>query len=135
MKVVSCFYEWDGKILILHRVKDGTWGIVGGGVEDGEGKIETIIRESEEEVGFYSLVEKYEEVDYWDQCPVLRSKLERESSIVFPSCMIRRIRQKLPNQEHDEAFFVSPDEALKYELSPGLAEIVRRVYLDSNPNI
>lgn len=43
----------DGKLLLLHRIKNGEeyWVVPGGGVEDGESYEETVVREMQEEVG------------------------------------------------------------------------------------
>ena len=54
--IVSCFFEHDGKILLLHRQdykpQGNTWGVPAGKVEIGEKPLDAIIRELEEETGY-----------------------------------------------------------------------------------
>ncbi len=53
MRVVGCFIEHDGKILILHRLPNKSqgdkWGIPAGKVDEGENDRQTVIREIMEE--------------------------------------------------------------------------------------
>jgi len=53
--VVSCFLEYDGKILLLlrqdHKPQGNTWGVPAGKVDEGESKEDSIRREIAEETG------------------------------------------------------------------------------------
>jgi 8-oxo-dGTP pyrophosphatase MutT (NUDIX family) len=55
-EIVSCFFEHDGHILLLHRQdtkpQGNTWGVPAGKVEQGEGALEAMVREIEEETGY-----------------------------------------------------------------------------------
>lgn len=55
-EIVSCFFECDGHILLLHRQdtkpQGNTWGVPAGKVEQGEGVLEAMVREIEEETGY-----------------------------------------------------------------------------------
>ena len=55
-EVVSCFVEYNGEILLLHRQdhkpEGNTWGVPAGKVDDGENLLESMVREIKEETGF-----------------------------------------------------------------------------------
>jgi 8-oxo-dGTP pyrophosphatase MutT (NUDIX family) len=55
-EVVSCFFEHDGKFLLLRRRKEApqgdTWCVPGGKIEKGETLVQAMLRESGEETGF-----------------------------------------------------------------------------------
>ena len=55
-EVVSCFFEQEGKFLLLHRLdskpQGDTWGVPAGKVEEGESSINAICREIMEETGY-----------------------------------------------------------------------------------
>jgi 8-oxo-dGTP pyrophosphatase MutT (NUDIX family) len=55
-EVVSCFFEKDGKILLLHRQdykpQGNTWGVPAGKVETNEDPLNAMLRELEEETGY-----------------------------------------------------------------------------------
>lgn len=70
-EVVSCFFQAEGDLLLLHR-KDGTsqggkWGFPGGKVGVGETLAEAMTREIEEETGY--ALDK-ESLQYFDKVPV-----------------------------------------------------------------
>jgi 8-oxo-dGTP diphosphatase len=54
--VVSCFVEYNGEILLLHRQdykpEGNTWGLPAGKVDSGENFLESMVREIQEETGF-----------------------------------------------------------------------------------
>ena len=56
-EVTGCFLECNGEFLILqrhdHKPQGGTWGLPSGKVETNENLEDAIIRETEEETGFY----------------------------------------------------------------------------------
>lgn len=55
-EIVSCFFEYKDKILLLHRQdskpQGNTWGMPAGKVEKGESALEAMVRELEEETGY-----------------------------------------------------------------------------------
>jgi 8-oxo-dGTP pyrophosphatase MutT (NUDIX family) len=56
MRVVGCFLEHEGKFVVLlrhsHKPDGDTWGLPGGKVEAGEGDVQALLRELEEETGY-----------------------------------------------------------------------------------
>jgi len=54
-EIVSCYVEYNGDILILHRQdykpEGNTWGLPAGKIDEGEDKISAMLRELEEETG------------------------------------------------------------------------------------
>ncbi len=57
-EVVGCFFEHDGKLLLLHR-KDtkpegNTWCVPGGKVDPGETPVDALLRELREETGYHA---------------------------------------------------------------------------------
>ena len=55
-EVVNCLFEYDGKILLLHRhshkPEGDKWGVPGGKVDPGESPIEAMLRELLEETKY-----------------------------------------------------------------------------------
>lgn len=54
-EIVSCFMEYKGKILLLHRHKTKSevnkWGLPAGKIDKGETESQAMIRETKEETG------------------------------------------------------------------------------------
>lgn len=54
-EVVSCFVEWQDKILLLHRQEHkpqpDTWGVPAGKLEGDEDSLQAMVRELREETG------------------------------------------------------------------------------------
>ena len=54
--VISCFVEYDGEILLLHRQdhkpEGNTWGVPAGKVDKGESLLEAMTREIQEEIKY-----------------------------------------------------------------------------------
>jgi len=55
-EVVSCFFEQEGKFLLLHRLdskpQGNTWGVPAGKIEKDESPIDAVCREITEETGY-----------------------------------------------------------------------------------
>lgn len=55
-EVVNCLFEYDGKILLLHRhahkLEGNKWGVPGGKVDPGESPLDAMRRELKEETGY-----------------------------------------------------------------------------------
>lgn len=54
-EIVSCYVEYDGKILLLHRhahkLEGNRWGVPAGKIASGESELDAMVREIEEETG------------------------------------------------------------------------------------
>jgi ADP-ribose pyrophosphatase YjhB (NUDIX family) len=48
----------DGRMLLVHRVDDGCWGLISGWVDAGESPHETVVRELREETGLEGVVDE-----------------------------------------------------------------------------
>lgn len=117
MRVISCIYEFEGKILLLRRVKDDKFGIIGGKSETADKEdLDVIVRECCQEIGIKTQKEKYEKVDKWSGNPVYRYSLGDSD--------VSKIRLNL--NEHSEYLFVLPVQALKLDLSTGLTPIIKK---------
>ena len=76
MRVISCIYEFKGKILLLKRIKDGKFGIIGGKSENTDkDDLDVIVRECCQEIGINTQKEKYKKIDAWLGNPVYHYNL------------------------------------------------------------
>ena len=115
-EVVSCFIEYDGKILMLKRQsfkpQPNTYGVPAGKVEKGETLKEAIIREVKEETGidisdknfkfFKTKYVTYDEYQFIYHC--FHCKLD-----YFP-------KVKINNKEHQLYTWIEPKKAMKLNL-------------------
>jgi len=129
VEVVACFCLLDDKILFLKRNKDKpqgeTWGVPAGKLEQDEQLQCAIIREvfeetciviQEKEIEFLKTVYvRYPENDFVYH--MFRYKL-----FDYPSEM------KISKREHQEAKWVTPQQALKMELIPGENECIHMIF-------
>lgn len=119
MKAVACVYEYDEKILLLHRVRDDKWGVVGGKVEPADSSfLDALMRESEEEVGFSAGKDDYTLIGSQNDCLIYHSKLHSKPVITL-------------NKEHTKYVFVEPTSAPDLNLSEGLELVIKK--LQKNP--
>ncbi|MCR4311621.1 MAG: NUDIX domain-containing protein [Candidatus Taylorbacteria bacterium] len=116
-EVVSCFLEYDGKILLLHRQdykpQGGTWGAPAGKVDAGETTLQAIIRELHEETS--QVVREGDKLRYF--CEVY---------VRFPTCdftyhifhlpLDHEPRISIDSGEHKAFCWVSPQDALRMNL-------------------
>ena len=128
MEVVSCFVEAEGKILLLHRhdnrPQGNTWAVPAGKVEKEESIHEAIAREIHEELSLeiekdklaFSMTTyvKYPEYDFIYH--IFSTSLENIPEIILN-----------PN-EHKNYFWITPKEALAFDLIPGEAECIKLHY-------
>lgn len=117
-EVVSCFLEYNGKILLLHRhdhkPQGNTWGVPAGKVDDEESNIDAIIREVKEETGY----------DFQNEIPIFHTT----TYVRYPSSdfiyhiysheLSRPFDVVLEQKAHKDFKWVSPEEALKMNLIP-----------------
>jgi 8-oxo-dGTP pyrophosphatase MutT (NUDIX family) len=113
--VVSCFLEYDGKILLLlrqdHKPQGNTWGVPAGKVDEGESKEDSIRREILEETGheisgelefFNSLYVRYQEYDFMYH--------------IFHHLAPRKPSVTIEPFEHKAYQWIAPQKALKLPL-------------------
>lgn len=115
-EVVSCFVEYDGKILLLHRQdhkpQGNVWGVPAGKVDSGEKLDEALVREVKEETGlefslsdvvhFDSVFVTYPEYDFMYH--IFHTKLSEKRNVL------------ISEHEHKAFTWVTPDEALTFPL-------------------
>lgn len=116
-EVVSCFFLWDDRFLLLRRQGDvklepNTWGLPAGKKNKNETDVEAMMREIEEETGLklskpkfkqhHTLYVRYPEYDFVYY--PFHIKVAREPEIT------------LNPKEHSEFLWVTPEEALKMKL-------------------
>src|SRR5690349_6084904 len=119
VEAAGCYCECQNKLLFLKRAEGRpepkTWCIPGGKLEKGENPLEAVVRELHEEAGVLLAPEQFEHI----------AKLyvrKPHSDHVF-----HIFRARLPDlptvnlslDEHEEAVWVTIDEALELELIPG----------------
>ncbi len=94
----------DDKIAI---VTDGTWFLLGGGIEKGETQVEALKRELQEEAG-YSL----KNIQYFDQITAWADGGKRGPLDVTATIFIAEFDQKIvePIEETHTVFWVDPEE-------------------------
>ena len=126
--VASCFVEYNGKILLLHRQdckpEGNTWCVPGGKVDDGENILETIAREIQEEIGFIlpsSQLSYFEKVyvkypDYNFVYNIYHTKLDEKQKII------------INNKEHKDFKWISPKNALDMSLIQDLDACIKLFY-------
>jgi|SRR5579884_162990 len=127
-EVVSCFCEYQGKILMLHRqdYKDrgNTWGVPAGKIDNDEVPIEAILRELREETSIQrqsidlkhltKVYVRYPDYDFIYH--IFHLTLDREENV------------EINLKEHKSFTWVSPQEALKMELVPDQDICIKMCY-------
>ena len=127
-EIVSCFFERDGKFLLLLRndskPQGNTWGVPAGKVEQGESLDQAICRELEEETGYkilsglpkstHTLFVRYPEYDFFYH--MYQFSLDQDYSV------------QIDQRAHKEFRWVSPEEALKMNLIMDLDSCVELFY-------
>ena len=124
VEVAGCFCQWNDQVLFLKRHQDkpqgSTWGLPAGKLEKGESPSEAAIREVAEEVGL-DVREELEEVGK------IYIRLEHVGYIFH--MFAKRFKTKpqiiLEKEAHEEARWVTLDEALKLPLILGGQEVIQ----------
>jgi len=125
--IVSCFLEYNGKVLYLKRSKNeslpGLWGLPAGKLNKGEKILAGTKREVFEETG----VDVDESIEYWGKVYVQYPNYD----CIFH--MSRVVLAYLPEitldeNEHDEYAWVTPKESLKLNLVPDMDNCVKVFY-------
>lgn len=126
--VISCFVEYNGEILLLHRQdhkpESNTWGVPAGKVDAGESLLEAIVREIQEETGlvlppsqlscFGKVFVKYPEYDFVYH--IYHAKLEQKRKIA------------ISDREHKDFKWISPENALNMPLIQDLDACIKLFY-------
>jgi len=126
--IVSCFVEYNGEILLLHR-KDykpegNTWGVPAGKNNKEEKILESILREIREETGFNlsplqlsyfgKVFVKYPEYDFVYH--IFCTKLDNIQKVI------------INNEEHKDFKWISPKKALNMLLIQDLDACIKLFY-------
>lgn len=126
--VVSCFVEYQDKILLLHRQdykpEGNTWGVPAGKMNGGENPEYAVLREISEETGlelkdesishFKELFVRYEDYDFVYH--IFNTKVNKEP------------RVKINRKEHKAYKWVKPKDALKMDLIEDLDACIKLFY-------
>jgi 8-oxo-dGTP diphosphatase len=126
--VVGCIAEYEGKFILLRRnlykANGGKWGLPAGKLEEGESKIEAILRETKEETG---LVLTEEGVAYFDSWFVRNDSIDFEWHMYATKINSEPIIEINP-EEHLEYLWVTPFEAMQMDLIHDLPESIELFY-------
>lgn len=118
-EAAGCYCEWQGKLLLLKRNPDkeqgNTWGIPGGKVDAGENARMAVIREIREEVGLSIDDEGLQELGK------IYCRLPHVDYVfhIFRKRFMEQPHITLALDEHCEAVWVTPEEALELPLIAG----------------
>jgi 8-oxo-dGTP pyrophosphatase MutT (NUDIX family) len=126
--VISCFVEYNGEILLLHRQdhkpEGNTWGVPAGKVDAGENILEAMTREIQEETGFVlpsqqlsyfgKVFVKYPTYDFVYH--IYHTKLEQKQKVV------------INHAEHKDFKWISPENALNMSLIQDLDACIKLFY-------
>jgi len=127
-EIVSCFFEHDGKILLLHRQdhksEGNTWGVPAGKMELGELPEQAILRELKQETGYQA---KSGELSYFKKVYVQYPNYEFVYHI-YHLMLSRKVDIKINPGEHKNYQWVTPTQALQEVLIPDLDACLRLFY-------
>jgi len=126
--VVSCFVEYDRKILLLHRQdhkpEGNTWCVPAGKVDEGEKILEATVREIREETGFGipssqikyfgKVYVKYPEYDFIYH--IFNTRLDKQQKVA------------INHNEHKDFKWISPKNALNVPLIQDLDACIKLFY-------
>lgn len=127
-KVVTCYIECNGKILIVKRsekeVYPKQWCAPGGKIEPNENRRQAVVREIKEETGIELNKHKLK---------FLRTVFVKYPEVDFEFSMFKTELDNMPkkielDEEQEEYVWVTPQEALSYDLVPDEAECIKLVY-------
>ena len=115
--VVSCFLEYNGEILLLHRPEHknqgGKWGVPAGKTENGETLVQAIIRELREETSFVLAEEK--KLLYFGKMFVKHPAYDFTYHI-FHLPLSEKPNIILNPEEHQDFRWITPKDSLKIDL-------------------
>ena len=125
---VGCFVKYNNEILLLHRqnykAQGNTWGIPSGKIDEGENKLEAMVREVKEETGF-----KFpkSQIKYFQKVYV---KFREYDFIyhIFSTKLDRQIQVEINKTEHKNSKWESPAGALLMPLIEDLDACIKLYY-------
>jgi 8-oxo-dGTP diphosphatase len=128
IRTVGCFLQLEDKFLILNRHPEDSWGnkygLVAGGIEEGESEEEAILREIKEETGYSAEKEELEYLGEWTW-----DFSERTITFVtFKVSLNEPINVVLQPGEHTHFEWVSAEECKNREdLVPGFHDLLEYI--------
>jgi ADP-ribose pyrophosphatase YjhB (NUDIX family) len=127
-QIVSCFIEYQSKILLLHRhdlkPQGNTWGVPAGKVANKEGLMMAIVREVKEETGLSTKPDQYK---YFDKFYVRYPEFDFVFHIFHLPLEIKP--QVILNlKEHKDSIWKNPIESLKLNLISGEDFCIKNFY-------
>ena len=127
-EIVSCFFENDEEILLLHRQdhksEGNTWGVPAGKVEKGESLEQAMTRELLEETGYSA---KRNDLKYYSEVYVRYPTYDFIYHI-YHLGISPRPRVELNSREHKAFQWVLPHSALGENLIPDLDTCIKLFY-------
>ncbi len=130
-KVVGCFIEYDGKILMLlrnfNKIQGGTWGAPGGKVDDVDydDTLLAIIREVKEETGIPLDAENLKQVGVFY---VIHPQNNKFIYVKYHAVLKYKPDVLLKSDEHENFLWVTPEESLKLNLILDEDYTIKHVY-------
>jgi len=126
--VVSCFIEYNDKIILLHRQdykpEGNTWGVPAGKINKGEKLDETMVREIKEETGFCL---NSSHLSYFKKFYIKYPKYDFVYHI-FYSNLDKKQKVNINNKEHKNHKWISPKNALNLPLIRDLDTCIKSFY-------
>lgn len=127
-EIVSCFFEVDGKILLLHRhdhkSQGGKWGVPAGKVDPGEELLQAMNRELREETGIRLESTHF---NFFNKIFVRHGDYDFVYHMYHVNLSnIPEVR--LSESEHQRYTWVNPSEALNMNLVDDLDECIKMFY-------
>jgi len=133
-EVVSCFFEYNGKILLLkrhnHKTQGGKWGVPAGKSNSSEDTIVALVREIFEETGCTA---KQQELDFFRSVYVTHPEHQFIYHI-FHHRLKKKPTVSINPQEHQEYLWTSPREALNMNLVDDLDTCIKMYYFSKEKN-
>ncbi|MFA5934310.1 MAG: NUDIX hydrolase [Candidatus Paceibacterota bacterium] len=127
-EVVSCFFEKDGKILLLHRQdykpQGNTWGVPAGKVEVNEIPIDAITRELKEEISYKI------NTDTFKLTKTIYVKYPKYDFIyhIYYLPITKNFEIKIDPKAHKDFKWITPKEALNMNLIQDLDACIKIQY-------
>lgn len=126
--IVSCFCEYDGRFILLHRHANKSqgfkWGVPAGKMEVDELPEDAVIRELQEETGIDM---KRENMKYFGKVYVRYPDYDFIYHI-FHAVLDGKVSIKIRSSEHLDSVWVTPKEALDMQLVDDLDACIKLFY-------
>ncbi|MCE3230139.1 MAG: putative nudix hydrolase [Alphaproteobacteria bacterium] len=124
IEVAGCYCEYEDKVLFLkrspHKLHGKTWNLPGGKLNEGETPRTAVVREVFEEAGIGVKEEDLEEVNKF----YVRSMQTDFIFYTFRAQFLTLPTLNLRREEHEEAAWLTLEEALKLPLIYGGVEVL-----------